>query len=84
MQTLTLDKLNIDEKGTVIGVGNGGSAKRRMLDLGVVRGSRIECVGRSPLGDPSAYLIKGAVVAIRASDAQRITLVPDGGGRSWD
>jgi ferrous iron transport protein A len=76
METLTLNKLNINEKGTVMAVENTGSVKRRMLDLGVVRGSKIECVGRSPLGDPSAYLIKGAVVAIRASDANGVIVTP--------
>ena len=70
----TLDKLKINEKGTVVSVEKDGTLKRRLLDLGIIKGSRIECVGKSPLGDPSAYLIKGAVVAIRARDARSVTI----------
>ena len=65
----TLDKLNINEKGTVSALNLCGSMKRRMLDLGLATGTKVECIGRSPSGDPSAYLIRGAVIAIRARDA---------------
>lgn len=49
-----------------------GSMRRRLLDLGLVEGARVECLGRSPLGDPSAYIICGAVIAIRREDSRRI------------
>ena len=65
----TLDKLNINEKGTVSALTLCGSIKRRMLDLGLATGTEVECIGRSPSGDPSAYLIRGAVIAVRARDA---------------
>ncbi len=46
-----------------------GNMRRRMLDIGLVNGAEVECVGESPLGDPKAYLICGAVIAIRGADA---------------
>ena len=46
------------------------SARRRLLDLGLVEQTRIRCVGKSPSGDPKAYLIRGAVIAIRAADGK--------------
>jgi ferrous iron transport protein A len=46
--------------------------RRRLQDLGLVEGARVECVGRSPGGDPSAYLICGAVIAIRAQDGRNV------------
>lgn len=49
-----------------------GNMRRRLLDLGLVEGARVECLGRSPLGDPSAYLIRGAVIAIRSEDSRKI------------
>ena len=49
-----------------------GSMHRRFLDIGLVNGTRVSCVGRSPLGDPSAYLIRGAVIAIRSDDSRNI------------
>lgn len=47
-----------------------GSMRRRLLDLGLCENARVKCLGKSPLGDPCAYLICGAVIAIRASDAR--------------
>ncbi len=45
---------------------------RRFLDIGLLSGAAVECVGKSPCGDPSAYRIRGATVAIRAEDARRV------------
>lgn len=49
-----------------------GSIRRRFLDIGLTENTRVECLGRSPGGDPSAYLIRGAVVAIRRDDCKKI------------
>ena len=37
-----------------------------------MEGARLRCLGRSPLGDPSAYLICGAAIALRGADSRRI------------
>ena len=49
-----------------------GSIRRRLLDMGLIRNTVVQCLGRSPGGDPSAFLIRGAVIAIRAADSQHI------------
>ena len=49
-----------------------GNMRRRLLDLGLVEGARVECIGTSPLGDPSAYMIRGAVIALRSEDSRKI------------
>ncbi len=46
--------------------------RRRLLDIGMIPGTKIECVGRSPSGDPKAFLIRGAVIAIRSEDSAGI------------
>lgn len=51
-----------------------GTMRRRLMDLGLTRHTKVMCLGRSPLGDPSAYLIRGAVIAIRAKDSQNIII----------
>ena len=38
----------------------------------VYQHTKVMCLGLSPLGDPAAYLIRGAVIAIRAKDSQNI------------
>lgn len=45
---------------------------RRLKDMGLVVGTKTKCLLKSPLGDPSAYRVRGAVVAIRNDDARKI------------
>lgn len=49
-----------------------GGMRRRLLDIGLAENTVVECVGRSPSGDPAAYLIRGAVIAIRKCDGRLI------------
>lgn len=51
-----------------------GSIRRRFLDIGLIENTEIECLGRSPGGDPSAFLIRGAVIAIRSEDCNNILI----------
>ena len=53
-----------------------GSIRRRLLDMGLIRNTVVQCLGRSPGGDPSAFLIRGAVIAIRVADSQHIWVTP--------
>lgn len=69
-----LNQLKPDQSATVKSLEMTGSMKRRLLDLGLIPRTKVFCLGRSPMGDPSAYLIRGAVIAIRASDSQKIIL----------
>lgn len=62
------------ERGIVKQLHTTGSMRRRFLDIGLTLDTVVECVGRSPGGDPSAYLIRGAVIAIRASDSRSIAV----------
>lgn len=41
----------------------------RLRDLGLTAGSAVTCTMQSPLGDPCAYLVRGAVIALRRRDA---------------
>ena len=49
-----------------------GSIRRRLLDIGLVENTRVECVGTSPGGGLCAYLIRGAVIALRPEDSRKI------------
>ncbi|HIQ63158.1 MAG TPA: ferrous iron transport protein A [Candidatus Avichristensenella intestinipullorum] len=48
------------------------SIRARLLDMGFTRGAAATCLFESPGGDPRAYLIRGAVVALRGRDAATI------------
>ncbi len=60
-----------------------GSIRRRLLDIGLIENTEVECLGRSPSGDPSAFLIRGAVIAIRREDCRNILIVKERGGKEW-
>ncbi|MEG0019597.1 MAG: FeoA family protein [Oscillospiraceae bacterium] len=60
------------EKATVICLLSTGSIRRRLLDIGLISGTCVECLGRSPQGDPTAFLIRGAVIALRCEDCKNI------------
>lgn len=51
-----------------------GSIRRRLLDIGLVEGTDVSCLQKSPAGDPVAYLIRGAVIAIRSEDSSQIVV----------
>lgn len=71
-QLIRLCDLRVGERAVVYELKNEGGMRRRLCDLGLVEETAVECVGKSPAGDPSAYLIRGAVIAIRRIDGSRI------------
>ncbi|MDY3771774.1 MAG: FeoA family protein [Candidatus Faecousia sp.] len=69
----------------VCGLATQGTMRRRLLELGLVDGTMVECLGRSPWGDPSAFLIRGAVIALRKADCAGILVQPKGQEAApWD
>ena len=69
-----LSNLKPGENAIVTSLLATGSMRRRLLDIGLVENTRVECLGTSPLGDPSAFLIRGAVIAIRSEDCKTIII----------
>jgi ferrous iron transport protein A len=59
----------------VIGIGAKGELRRRFLDLGIIEGTNIEVLYKGAFGDPVAYLIRGAIIAIREEDGEKIQVV---------
>ena len=51
-----------------------GEMRRRLQDMGFIPGTTVACLQRSPLGDPTAYRIREAVIALREEDARHILL----------
>jgi ferrous iron transport protein A len=74
--SFTLNTLSLGCKGVVDGLTFEGVQKFRMTDLGFVPGAIVKALHRSPAGDPTAYYIMGAVIALRSEDASKIILKP--------
>lgn len=69
---LSLDRLRIGNKAVVLSLNAQGNERRRLLDLGLVQGAFVEALHQSPNGDPIAYFIMGAVIALRNEDASKV------------
>lgn len=71
---MTLNELNLGEKALVKKISDNSLMKRRLIDIGIINGTSVECVLISPGENPKAYMIKGAVIAIRNEDAKFIEI----------
>ena len=49
-----------------------GLLRRRVLDLGIIPGTQVQCVRRSPTGDPIAFKVRDTIIALRCDDANLI------------
>jgi len=49
-----------------------GVIRRRLLDLGFVKGAEVLVLQRSPLGDPAAFRVSGTTVALRNEESSKI------------
>ena len=74
MSEYSLSALRVGQSAYVAEIQADEAMRRRLLDLGLIRGTRVTCTAKSPAGDPAAYLIRGAVIALRRSDASQILI----------
>ncbi|MBE6051955.1 MAG: ferrous iron transport protein A [Clostridium sp.] len=65
-ETSVVEVLKVDAEGEL---------RRRFFDLGIIEGTKIEVLYKSPFGDPIAYEIRGAIIAIRKEDGEKIEIV---------
>ena len=72
----TLARMKAGETAFVKELAAWGAIRGRLQGLGIVPGTKVECLQKSPLGDPVAYAVRGAVIALRLKDAETV-LVSD-------
>lgn len=78
----TLDRLKVGQSATVVDLELSGIKRRRLQDLGFIKGGIVRAEYESPAGNPVAYLIRGTVLALRKEDAGKIQiLLPEDGGQ---
>lgn len=69
---IPLNSLELGQKCIVKNLTSDGILRRRLLDLGLIDNTTVESLQKSPSGDPVAYLIRGAVIALRSEVASTI------------
>lgn len=72
----TLDMLKLGESAEIVRISGRvrGLERRRMMDMGILPGTRIQVELKGPVGDPRAYRVKGALVALRKEQASQISV----------
>ncbi|MCI8442449.1 MAG: ferrous iron transport protein A [Provencibacterium sp.] len=81
-EAISLDRLALNQGARIKTIHFHEKERRRMLDLGFREGSVVRPVLRSPSGSPTAYQVCGALIALRSSESERISVLPlqaDGG-----
>jgi ferrous iron transport protein A len=71
---MNLAQTPIGQVVTVEHVAGEGSFRRRLMELGLVPGTRVEVVGVAPLGDPLELLVRGGSLSIRRAEAQGVAV----------
>lgn len=73
----TLNLLKEGESARVKELRLEGKMRSRLSDLGLIEGTRVVSLQKSASGDPTAYLIRGAVIALRNEDSSRVLVSPE-------
>ncbi|RLC66577.1 MAG: hypothetical protein DRI48_04350 [Chloroflexi bacterium] len=69
-----LHELSVGQCGIIVHVGGQGPVRRRMMDMGLVRGTEVKVVRVAPLGDPIEFEVKGYSLSLRKSEARNVTV----------
>ncbi|MEG1004491.1 MAG: FeoA family protein [Clostridium sp.] len=72
---MKLKEATINSIVRVININAKGELRRRFFDLGIIEGTSIEVLFKGPFGDPVAYLIRGAIIALREEEGEKIEVI---------
>lgn len=70
----TLSSLLPGESASIESILTHKPIRRRLQDIGLIKGETVTCLQKSFFGDPTAYLIRNVVVAIRREDAETVVI----------
>ena len=74
---MKLSELKTGEKGVIIKVLGHGGFRRRIIEMGFIKGKTVEVVLNAPLKDPIKYKIMGYEVSLRRQEADMIEIVSE-------
>lgn len=74
---MRLSELKTGESATILKVAGHGGFRRRIVEMGFIRGQRVEVMLNAPLKDPIKYKIMGYEVSLRRSEAEMVVVLSD-------
>ena len=72
---MTLNEVPVGEVCTVVNLNGTGALKRRIMDMGITKGTEIQVVKIAPLGDPMELNLRGYDLSVRKNEAASIEVV---------
>jgi ferrous iron transport protein A len=76
MTKRTLREIKPKESACIVSVGGSGKIKRRLMDMGIVKGAEVAVQRVAPLGDPIEIVLKGYHLTLRKEEAGNIVVEP--------
>ena len=77
MKIVSLADMKVGQSGIVEALEGRGNIQHRLVDMGVVKGSRISVFKKAPLGDPVEVKSNGCAMALRMNEAAMIAVAVD-------
>ena len=74
---MRLSELKTGESGVIVKVLGHGGFRRRIMEMGFVRGKRVEVILNAPLQDPIEYKIMGYDISLRRSEADMVVIISE-------
>jgi len=71
----TLKDVKVGEDATVVKLHGEGATKRRIMDMGLTKGTQIRVRKVAPLGDPMELNVRGYELSVRKADAEMIEVL---------
>ncbi len=73
---MRLSELATREKGTITRIHGSGAFRKRIMEMGFIRGKNVEVIRNAPLLDPVEYRIMGYNVSLRRQEAWLVEVIP--------
>ena len=69
---MTLKEMKPGQSGRVVSIGESGQLKRRIMDMGITKGTEVYVRKVAPLGDPVEVTVRGYELSLRKADAEMV------------
>lgn len=71
---LNLSDLNTGEEAEVLRISSDSKIRRRLMDMGIIRGTKIKIEGKAPMGDPIEISLRGYNLSLRKKEAKDVLI----------
>ena len=78
LKNILLSQMTVGSEGKILSVNASGEIRRRLLDMGLVKGVKIKVIRVAPLGDPIVIKLKGFYLSLRLREARHIEVALKG------